>query len=286
MASIMIRLADLTFTYAGEPAPALTDLSFEIPTGQFWGLIGPNGAGKSTLCYAISGMIPHYFKGDLNGVLNVNGIEIAQSSLGELAGKIGLVFQNPFNQISGSRFTVRGEVALGLENLGIPRKEIVRRVRAALDQSGLGEVAGRSPFALSGGQQQRLAIASILVMQPEVLILDEPTSQLDPVGTREVFSLLHDLVEGRETTVLIAEHKLEQLAEFSDQVLVLDQGKLSRHGPPEHVLNDSIVEQIGVQPTRYTQAGREAKQRGLVKSKGKLPITLADADAYFHEHSV
>lgn len=282
----MIRLERFSFTYPGEDQPALSDLSFEVPAGQFYGLVGPNGAGKSTLCYALAGMIPHYFKGTLSGSLTVAGIDIARSSLGELAGTIGLVFQNSFNQISGSRFSVRGEVALGLENLGVPRDQITDRVDETLEQSGLADLGERSPFALSGGQQQRLAIASILVMQPAVLILDEPTSQLDPVGTSEVYALLHQLVGQHETTVLIAEHKLERLAEFTDNVLVLNQGRLLANGPPKTVLTDLLIEQIGVQPTRYTQAARQARARGLIHKKDALPVTLQDAKEFFDDAAV
>lgn len=277
----MIRLENFSFTYAGGAGPALKELNFEIPTGEFWGLVGPNGAGKSTLCYALSGMIPHYFKGILEGEISIAGVDVPSSSLGELAGTIGLVFQNPFNQISGSRYTVRGEVALGLENLGFPRREIEARVEAALLQSGLEDLAERSPYALSGGQQQRLAIASILVMQPEVLILDEPTSQLDPIGTNGVFALLNELVDQQDTTILIVEHKLERIAEFTDRVLVLDNGKLIANDAPRQVLTDSLIPQIGVQPTRYTQAAVRAQQRGLIAARSDLPVTLREARDVF-----
>jgi energy-coupling factor transporter ATP-binding protein EcfA2 len=282
----VIEFSEFSFTYAGESQPALNDLTIHIPSGQFCGVVGPNGAGKSTLCYALSGMIPHYFKGTVVGRVVSGGIDIAMSSLGTLTGKVGLVFQNPFNQISGSRFSVRSEVALGLENLGVPREEIITRVDHALAQAGLTEVAERSPFTLSGGQQQRLALTSILVMQPDVLILDEPTSQLDPVGTREVFSLLHELVDQRETTVIMVEHKLERLAEFADRVLVLQEGRLIAEGPPQTILTDPVIERIGVQPTRYTQAARGAQDRGLIAADRGLPITLRDALEFFDEIAV
>lgn len=282
----MIKLEGFNFAYPGEQQPALSDLSFTVPTGQFWGLIGPNGAGKSTLCYALSGMVPHYFKGTLSGVLSVAGIDVPRSSLGEMAGQVGLVFQNPFNQISGSRFSVRGEVALGLENLGVPRDETVTRVDETLEQAGLADLGERSPFALSGGQQQRLAIASILVMRPQVVILDEPTSQLDPVGTSEVFELLHELVGEQKTTVVIAEHKLERLANFADAIVVLDKGSMIALGPPAAILTDPLIESIGVQPTRYTQAARAAREGGLIRTDKELPVTFTDARDYFDETSV
>lgn len=282
----MITLTDVTFRYPGEEDAALRDITLEIKEGQICGLIGPNGAGKSTLCYLISGMIPHYFKGSLSGTVISAGHNILTSSLGELTGVVGLVFQNPFNQISGSRFTVRGEVALGLENLGIPRAEMELRIRRALAQAGLTGLEDRPPYALSGGQQQRLAIASILVMEPKLLILDEPTSQLDPVGSREVFGLLQRLADEQNTTVLIAGHKLEFLAETADRIVVLDRGRILMDGEPHSVLTDSLIEEIHVQPTRFTQAARIALELGWVARGTPLPVSLDEAMDFFDDLSV
>src|SRR3990170_6101865 len=176
----MITVQDLTYTYPGATGPSLSGLSLTVPAGQVCAVIGANGAGKSTLCHALTGFIPHFFRGTLQGGLRVADLSIPDTPLAELAGTIGLVFQNPFNQITGARFSVLEEVAFGLENLGIPREEILDRCRSALRLTGLGSLGDRSPYALSGGQQQRLAIASMLAMRPRLLVLDETTSQLDP----------------------------------------------------------------------------------------------------------
>jgi len=183
----MITVQDLTYTYPGAAIPALDRLTITVPAGQVCAVIGANGAGKSTLCHALTGFIPHFFRGTLEGVLRVAGLSVPDTPLAELAGTAGLVFQNPFNQITGARFSVLEEVAFGLENLGIAREEILDRCRSALELTGLQDLADRSPFDLSGGQMQRLAIASMLAMHPRVLVLDEPTSQLDPAGTEAVF---------------------------------------------------------------------------------------------------
>ena len=276
----MIRVRGFTYSYPAAPKPALVDINLEIPDGQFVGVIGANGAGKSTLCYALSGFIPDFFKGDVKGSLDVAGRDLCKTPVAELAGEVGLVFANPFNQITGARFTVREELAFGLENLGCPRDEMLGRVDAALRLTGLEDLAERSPYALSGGQQQRVAIASVIVMRPKVLVLDEPTSQLDPVGAREVFETL-DALTGEGTTVVLAEHKLEWIAAHADRVIVLREGRVVADGAPREVLAHSSAEEFGLTPTRYTLAARLASAQGLVAGSGPLPVTLDQAAAFF-----
>lgn len=277
----MIHIEGLTYTYPHSEAPALTDLDLQVKAGEFLGIVGANGAGKSTLCYAISGFVPHFYKGRLQGDLKVAGHEIADTSLGILTGDIGLVFQNPFNQITGARYTVRQEVAFGLENLGVPRPEMAARVDEVLMQTGLADLAERSPFELSGGQQQRLAIASVIAMKPKVLVLDEPTSQLDPLGTREVFETLQSLAATGETTVVLATHKVEWLATFAQRVVAMAEGRLVAEGTPREVLTHPSLDEWGISATRYTQAARLAQQQGLTQAKAEFPVTLQQAVRYF-----
>jgi energy-coupling factor transport system ATP-binding protein len=273
----MIRLNEVTYHYPRATAPALADLSLEIPTGQLCAVIGANGAGKSTLCYTLAGFVPHFYRGELAGSITVAGIDVAQSSLAELAGHVGLVFSNPFNQITGARFTVADEVAFGLENLGVPPDEMRARIDNILHFAGLYEERERSPFALSGGQQQRLAIASVLVMQPRVIVLDEPTSQLDPVGAKEVFSVLHELAAANESTIVMVEHKLEWIAVFADRVLVLKDGRLVADGPPGDILTADNLSEFGLEPTQYTKAARAVVTAGLRAGNKALPATLEEA---------
>jgi energy-coupling factor transport system ATP-binding protein len=277
----MIHIENLTYTYPRAPRPALDHISLDIPQGQFCAVIGANGAGKTTLCYALTGFIPNFYRGKLEGRVQVAGRDVLTTPLSELAGEIGLVFDNPFNQITGARFSVREEVAFGLENLGVPREEMLARVEEVLARTGLAELAERSPFTLSGGQQQRLAIASVLVMRPQVLVLDEPTSQLDPVGTKEVFSVLRDLAATRETTIVLTEHKLEWVAVFADRVIALAEGRIVADGPPHQVLAAPDLERYGIGQTRYTQAARHAQARGLAAPDKPLPVTLEQAVAFF-----
>jgi energy-coupling factor transport system ATP-binding protein len=277
----MIKIKNFIYQYPGQDAPALNGIDLEIPDGQFLGVVGPNGAGKSTLCYALSGFVPHFFHGIYDGELHIGSIDVMTSTLGELAGEVGLVFQNPFNQISGARFSVREEIAFGLENLGLARNEIKRRVNETLTLIDLEDLAERSPFALSGGQQQRVAIASILAMQPKLLVLDEPTSQLDPQSTQEVFQILDKLSRRGGTTVVLVEHKLEWLAAFVDRVVVLAEGRVLLDGEPEQVLVDTKLAKIGVGQTQYSLAALAAKSKKLAPKSRPLPVTLKQAQGFF-----
>jgi energy-coupling factor transporter ATP-binding protein EcfA2 len=188
---------------------------------------------------------------------------------------VGLAFQNPFNQISGAKYTVFEELAFGLENIGVPREEMKTRVQEAMQLTGISELADRSPYSLSGGQQQRVALTSILVMQPKVLVLDEPTSQMDPIGTREVFGVIRTMAE-RGMTVVLVEHKVEWIARFADRVIALHEGQILLEGTPSEVLTSDLLQEKGFGISRYTSVAREAKKRDLWKDE-KLPVTLDEA---------
>jgi energy-coupling factor transporter ATP-binding protein EcfA2 len=277
----MINLTNVSYAYPQAKAPALRKVSLKVPQGQFLAVVGGNRSGKSTLSYVLSGFIPHHFKGTYRGQIEVAGMDLPNSSLGEIAGQIGLVFSNPFNQISGARFTVEEEVAFGLENLGVSRSEMQERVERALQKTGLSDLAKRSPYALSGGQQQRLALASMLVMQPRLLVLDEPTSQLDPVGKKEVFSVLDELAKDGEMTVVIIEHELEWIGDFADRVIVMHEGRIVNDGDPQDVLADEALIEMGVGNTAYTIVARQAQENELVNPASPLPITLNQAVEFF-----
>jgi energy-coupling factor transporter ATP-binding protein EcfA2 len=274
----MIAVSGLRFKYAGAEGPALDGIDLSIGAGEFVGVVGANGAGKSTLCYALTGYIPHFYAGTLEGDVLVAGHEVRRTPVSELASDAGLVFHNPFNQISGARYTVLEEVAFGLENLGLDPGDMRRQAQVALQATGLADLAGRSPFTLSGGEQQRLAVAAVMAMQPRVLVLDEPTSQLDPAGTRAIFEVLRSLARTRQTTIVITEHKLGWLASFVDRLIVLHAGRLVADGVPQRVLSEAATQPWGVGATHYTRAAQETLRRGLLPSAGDLlPVTLEQA---------
>jgi energy-coupling factor transporter ATP-binding protein EcfA2 len=271
----IVNLQDVTYKYPLTDSPALQNITMQVNEGEFLAIVGPNGAGKSTLCYTLAGFVPHFFKGEITGRVEVAGVESGESSLHEWVLNVGLAFQNPFNQISGAKYTVFEELAFGLENTGVPRDEMKARVQTAMELTGIQDLADRSPYSLSGGQQQRVALASILVMGPKVLVLDEPTSQMDPIGTREVFGVIRRMAEGGMTVVLV-EHKVEWIAQFADRVIALKDGRILLDGSPPEVFTSSLVEESGFGLSRYTGVARRARQLGLWK-KDALPVTLDEA---------
>jgi energy-coupling factor transport system ATP-binding protein len=270
-----INLQNVSYKYPLTKAPVLQNINLQINEGEFVAIVGPNGAGKSTLCYTLAGFVPHFFKGEISGTVEVAGLESSKSTLDEWVLNVGLAFQNPFNQISGAKYTVFEEVAFGLENIGVPREEMKGRVEEALKLTDISNLADRSPYSLSGGQQQRVALTSILVMRPKLLVLDEPTSQMDPIGTREVFSVIHKMAEGGMTVVMV-EHKMEWIAQFADRVIILKDGQIPLEGKPSEVLTSDLLAENGFGISRYTSTAREARKQGLWK-KENLPVTLDEA---------
>lgn len=276
----MIELAGVSYAYPDTSRYVLADLDLSVGDGQVVGVVGASAAGKTTLAKIIAGFIPSVEGGTLSGSVEVNGVGISQLSLTEAVAQVGLVIQNPFNQISGAKFTVLEEIAFGLENTGVPRDEIEQRVHETARLLHVDHLLDRSPYALSGGQMQLVAIASMVVMRTPVLVLDEPTSQLDPGGSRMVFDVIEQLTDGG-TSVLIFEHKVELLREHADQIAVLADGRIVAWGGPREMLADPRLEEWAIGTTRYTRAGREAIERGLHVEASPLPVSLQDAVHYF-----
>ena len=272
----IVSLQNVSYKYPLTKTPVLENINLQIEEGEFVAVVGPNGAGKSTLCYMLAGFVPHFYKGELTGTVEVADVETQESSLNEWVLNVGLAFQNPFNQISGAKYTVFEEIAFGLENIGVPRNEMKERVKRALEMTGIGDLGNRSPYSLSGGQQQRVALTSILVMEPKVLVLDEPTSQMDPIGTREVFGVIRTMAE-RGMTVVLAEHKMEWIAQFADRVIALYEGKILLDGKPGEVLTSDLLDGKGFGISRYTAAAREAQKQGFWPKNSRLPGTLDEA---------
>lgn len=267
-----IEVENLKYKYPHAENLALDDLSFSIERGEFIGIIGENGAGKSTLSQAFMGLVPHFYKGAYGGKIVVDGIEVKKSSVAELCQKVGLVFQNPFNQLSGAKDTVYHEIAFGLQNMGVPKEEMEKRIEDVLKLLDIEAYKDRNPFDLSGGQMQRVAIASVLVMRPEVMILDEPTSQLDPQGTEEVFKAVDTLTE-LGITIIMIEQKIEKMAAYCDRMLLMKEGKLIDFDTPVKILNRSDLADYGVKPLFVTNI---CKKYGVKKQDGLYPITLEE----------
>lgn len=270
----VIELKNVTYKYPLTDTAAIKNFSLSVEKGSFWGVIGPNGSGKTTLCAIMRGFAPSFYKGELTGEVLVEGKKIDEYAEGELSLRVGYVFQNPFNQISGVKDTVFEEVAYGLENFGVPVEEIEDRVVRAMKLTDIEHLAMKKPFELSGGQQQRMALASCLVLEPDILIIDEPTSQLDPEGTESVFKIIEQLKAEKRTVVLV-EHKIDLIAEYADNIVVMKDGCAIRSGSKQEILSDISLEAEGIQLPQYALLGNELIKRGVKLEY--IPITEQQA---------
>ncbi len=268
----LIEVKDLKYRYPGTTELALDGVSFTVEKGEFIGIAGENGAGKSSLSQALLGLIPQFYKGAYGGSVTVCGMDARSTPVSELCRHVGLVFQNPFNQLSGAKDTVYDEVGYGLQNLGFPPEEIRTRVESVLRCFGIWEYRDRNPFDLSGGQLQRVAICSVLAMKPDVLILDEPTSQLDPEGSEEVFHTVDELTK-MGITIIMIEQKIEKLAGYCDRVLLMHQGRVVDYDTPRRIFSREDLYDLGVNPPAYTCF---ARANALVFEDGTLPVTHAE----------
>ena len=275
----VITVENLRYRYPHTKELALDGLDFSVEKGEFIGIIGENGAGKSTLSQAIMGLVPQFYKGAYGGMVTVDGIEAGKTPVAQLCGHVGLVFQNPFNQLSGAKDNVYEEVAFGMQNLGVPAEEMKKRVEEALKLLDIWQYRDRNPFDLSGGQMQRVAIASVLVMRPDVMILDEPTSQLDPEGSDEVFRAVETLtVSG--ITILMIEQKIEKLAAYCDRILLLHKGKQIAFDTPQKVFSMPDLNDYGIQAPAFT---RICKAEQVTLADGTYPVTVKEAAEVLRE---
>lgn len=275
----VITVENLRYRYPHAKELALDGLNFSVEKGEFIGIIGENGAGKSTLSQALMGLVPQFYKGAYGGTVMVDGIEAGRTPVAQLCGHVGLVFQNPFNQLSGAKDNVYEEVAFGMQNLGVPAEEMKNRVEEALKLLDIWQYWDRNPFDLSGGQMQRVAIASVLVMRPDVMILDEPTSQLDPEGSDEVFNAVETLT-GSGITILMIEQKIEKLAAYCDRILLLHKGKQIAFDTPQKVFSMPDLNNYGIQAPAFT---RICKAEGVTLADGTYPVTVEEAAGVLRE---
>ena len=265
------KIENVNYKYPLEDKQALKNINIEIKKGEFWAVIGKNGSGKTTFCNMLRRFVPDFYKGELTGKITLEDKELKDYSQKELVQKIGFVFQNPFTQISGVKDTVFEEIAYGLENLGLEKEEIISRVEEILKLLEIEKLRDRNPYDLSGGQKQRVALASIIAMNPDVLVIDEPTSQLDPKGTEDIFKIIN-LMANEGKTIILVEHKLELIAEYAQNILVLDEGEIILSGKAEEVLNNKILLEKEIGMTQYSILAYELEKARKVELK-EIPIT-------------
>ena len=247
----MIEFRDFTFRYRESADPVVRDVSLRIPDGAFVGVTGPAGSGKSTLTYAMNGIIPHCYPGDFFGSVVVEGNDTCETALTDISLVVGSVCQDIDSQFVAS--VVDDEMLYGLENFGVPHDEIEARMVEALEDMGIGDLRDRTIDSLSGGQKQKVAIASILALRPKVLVLDEPTAELDPASSVGVFDLLTRYAREHGTTVVVVEQKIALLSQYADMLVIVDEGRIRFADTPANVLahSDELLA-IGVNCPRAT----------------------------------
>ncbi len=270
---MLLSLDQVSFRYLGADRPALRDLSLALPAGQICGVVGRAGAGKSTLCALCAGFIPQFYEGRFSGRALIDGQDVTALPVADLVRHAGLVGSNAFAQISGARFTVFEEIAFGLENLGVPPDEMRTRAEWAMGLVGIEALRDRSPFELSGGQQQRVVIAATLALRPPLLVLDEPTAQLDPPAIERLAGVLRDLAR-QGVAILFAEHRLEWAAGLADRVLALDEGALIADGLPGEVLASPLLRERGIGWPRPALLAERLRAQGRWPAGRPLPVTL------------
>jgi energy-coupling factor transporter ATP-binding protein EcfA2 len=271
----IILARNLGFKYTGARKPAIQEIDFSICENEFILLTGPSGCGKTSLCRCLNGLIPNFYQGEWTGELLVDGLDVTTQPTSELSRKVGYVFQNPENQLFA--LTVEKDIAFGPENLGFSREEIRARVDEAMSitsTSGLKELA---PYELSGGQQQRVALAGVLAMKPSIIVLDEPTSFLDPHTAEEVMRAADNLRRQLGLTIVVVEHRLDLVARYAERIVVMDSGRIVADGNLEQVLDEKFdtLEALGIGVPRVSLLWSMLRRDGLVK--GKVPTHVEDA---------
>ncbi len=269
----MIEFRRFSFTYWGRSQPALRNVDLRIDEGERVLVAGPSGSGKSTLARCMNGLIPHFHGGSLSGRVIVDGLETTDTQPRDLATRVGMVFQDPENQLVAT--DLERDVAFGPENLGLSPLEIASRVNEALDALGIASLRGRTLMSLSGGEKQKAVIAGVLALRPRTLVLDEPSSELDPASADEFLGILSVLQRRQRLTTVLIEHRVERVIGFVDRVVLVDRGEIVADGRPSDVLDSSQARHLGIGLPPVLKLASELRARGMWN--GVLPVTLGEA---------
>jgi energy-coupling factor transport system ATP-binding protein len=258
----MIEIKDLSFTYKESQEPTVKNINLVIPDGQFVGITGAAGSGKSTLTYLFNGIVPHCYPGDFYGAVTIDGHDTVDTNLTDISQLVGSVCQDIDSQMISS--VVEDEVLYGLENFGFNHDKIESLMNEALEEMGIAHLKERNIASLSGGQKQKVALASILALKPKVLVLDEPTAELDPVSSKNVFDLLKSCAQEHNITVIVVEQKIALLSEYADRILIVKEGEIALDGSPSEVLehSDELLAE-GINCPRSTSLINNLRQKGL-----------------------
>jgi len=267
----VIEIKDYTWKYLHTESPALNSINLTVEEGSFVGVIGPNGAGKTTLAYSIDGLIPGQYNGIKKGTVNVFGKEVESYRNGELQQVVGVVFSDPEAQFTA--MTVEDELVFGMENIGLTIPEIRERLEWVTELTGLADLLLKPPYEISGGQKQRVALAAVLAMKPKLLILDEPTSMLDPVSRKKIFEVLKILKTEEDNTIVVIEHSLENLIPLADQMVLIAESEIIMQENTKVFFKESgLLLEKGVYPPGALHFFHELSSQGLYQ--GEYPLTV------------
>jgi energy-coupling factor transport system ATP-binding protein len=271
-----IQLEHVTFRYPQAEEPVLTDINLRVEPGEFLGIVGPTGAGKTTLLFLMAGIIPHYFRGQLEGVVLVDGQPTTASSLTTLTERIGVVLQDPEAQLFN--LLVRDELAWGLENRGQSREAIAREVASTMAFLHIEHLHDRITYDLSGGEKQRVALAAVHALAPEVFLFDNPTSQLDPLGAADVLESVRTLADTHGFSIVLVEDKVDELVRVADRIVLLDDGRIVLDAPPRaFCLSAEALARAGVRSTQIAELSAELLAAGVRFDDDATPITVEQA---------
>jgi energy-coupling factor transport system ATP-binding protein len=272
----ILKVSELTYTYPGENKPAIRDINLEIDEGEFVVLMGPSGCGKSTLALCVNGIIPNVLGGEFEGRVEIDGLDTKENEVYELSTRVGIVFQNPDNQLCN--LIVKDELSFGPENLLVEKSEILKSIEKYLNFVALSHKENSIIYELSGGEKQRVAIASVLTMNPKMVILDEPTSNLDPIGARGIIKVIKELNKKKDLTVLLIDHEVSNILYLADRLIIMDEGTIIYNGKPRYILEkygDNIFKNIGVRIPEISQLTIRLNKKGF--KINPFPLTVKEA---------
>ncbi len=266
----LIKFDNFSFRYKGYDEYALDNINLRISEDKFIVLCGETGSGKTTLIRCMNGLIPQFYSGFYKGIVNINEKNTSTTPISDLSTEVGIVFQNPENQLVS--MNVEHEIAFGLENLGVQPEEISRKIKESASLTEIEHLMDKAPFELSGGEQQRVALASILVLEPKILILDEPTALLDPYMAKKIVNLLKEIQAERRITILISEHRLDLLLPIAEQMILMEEARVIEHGSTEEVLNGKNFERLRLNKPTIFRTFNSLQQSNLYS--GKIPTSI------------
>jgi len=269
----LINFHNFSFRYKGNEEYALKNINLELDTNKFILLLGETGSGKTTLIRCMNGLIPQFYSGFYKGRIEVKGVDTSEVPIADLSTVVGVVFQNPENQLVS--MNVEHEIAFGLENWGFPRDHIQKKINEVSELTGIQPLLDKAPFEISGGEQQRVAIASILALEPELLILDEPTTNLDPFFAEKIVNLLKEIQRKKRLSVIISEHRLDLILPLADEIILMKEGEILQHAEKDEVLNGDTFKSLDINKPFFYSIFEKLQQKGIYDDS--FPVSLEEA---------